>query len=314
MFSISSDAISSNSFCMLRFGLCCIFHQVPIRFRQITALRLSQLDAKGEKVDEVLSQIILDNLLSLEKAISYCHEKGIGSFRINSQLFPCYTHPKWGYQIDRLGESENIHKKMQDCNRLAKKYNVRLTFHPDQFVILNSPHTHVRSNSIAELTYHAFLAENLGADVINIHAGGVYGDKKTALVALEETLQTLSASILQFLTLENDDISYTPRDLYPLCHRNNIPLVYDVHHHRCNPDGWSVQEATEAALKTWKREPLFHLSSPLNGWTGPKPRQHHDFIDVNDFPSEWKAIDPLTVEIEAKAKEEAVLKLMHDLQ
>jgi len=66
-------------------------------------------------------------------------------------------------------------------------------------------------------------------------------------------------------------------------------------------------------LKTWNREPLFHISSPKEGWTGPKPRLHHDFIDVEDVPKEWTEIDPLTIDIEAKAKEVAVLCLKEQL-
>ncbi|MCC6234326.1 MAG: hypothetical protein IT580_16910, partial [Verrucomicrobiales bacterium] len=59
-------------------------------------------------------------------------------------------------------------------------------------------------------------------------------------------------------------------------------------------------------------EPLFHLSSPLEGWSGPKPERHHDYIDAADFPSEWRGW-PLTVEVEAKAKELAVARLLADL-
>ena len=59
--------------------------------------------------------------------------------------------------------------------------DIRLSFHPDQFVVLSSPHPEVVANSIRELEYQARLAEAVGADVINIHAGGVYGDKPSAL-------------------------------------------------------------------------------------------------------------------------------------
>jgi UV DNA damage endonuclease len=89
-------------------------------------------------------------------------------------------------------------------------------------------------------------------------------------------------------------------------------LVYDVHHHRCNQDDLSIQEATEQAIGTWNRQPMFHISSPLEGWDGPKPRRHHDFIDLRDLPDCWRG-RPLTVEVEAKAKELAALKLMGQL-
>lgn len=92
-----------------------------------------------------------------------------------------------------------------------------------------------------------------------------------------------------------------------------MPLVYDVHHHRCLPDGLSIAAATERARKTWKSEPLFHISSPLHGWEGPKPERHHDYINPADFPKVWLGW-PLTVEVEAKAKELAVAQLMADVR
>jgi UV DNA damage endonuclease len=94
-----------------------------------------------------------------------------------------------------------------------------------------------------------------------------------------------------------------------MCADTGVPLVYDVHHHRCLPDGLSIEAATEQAAATWKREPLFHISSPIEGWRGPKPERHHDYIDPRDFPSAWKN-RVLTVEVEAKAKELAVLQLL----
>jgi UV DNA damage endonuclease len=111
------------------------------------------------------------------------------------------------------------------------------------------------------------------------------------------------------LTVENDDKIYTPADLLPLCRAEGLPLVYDVHHHRCHGDELTELEATKQATATWNREPLFHISSPREGWDGPKPERHHDFIDPNDFPQCWFKRD-LTVEVEAKARELAVLGLM----
>ncbi len=167
--------------------------------------------------------------------------------------------------------------------------------------------------SIRELEYQAEVAEWVGADVINIHAGGSYGDKPLALASFARALNRLSSRARSRLTVENDDATYTPADLLPLCRAEGLPMVYDVHHHRCLGDGLDVVEATEQAVATWDREPLFHLSSPLEGWTGPKPHRHHDFIDIGDFPDAWRGRD-LTVEVEAKAKELAVLRLKEMLE
>ena len=128
------------------------------------------------------------------------------------------------------------------------------------------------TQSIAELEYQAEVAQWIGADVVNIHGGGAYGDKQAALRTFAKNLARLSKKARRLLTLENDDKIYTPADLLPFCREQGIPFVYDVHHHRCTPDGMSVEEATRQALATWNREPLFHISSPIEGWNGPKPR------------------------------------------
>jgi UV DNA damage endonuclease len=82
--------------------------------------------------------------------------------------------------------------------------------------------------------------------------------------------------------------------------------VYDVHHHRCNPDGLDVAAATSLAMETWNgREPWMHISSSRDE---SNPRPHADFIDPNDFPSEWLGRS-ITIDVEAKAKDDAVLDL-----
>lgn len=81
----------------------------------------------------------------------------------------------------------------------------------------------------------------------------------------------------------------------------------------CLPDGLSVAAVTEQSLETWDREPLFHISSPRDGWSGPNPRKHHDYINIHDLPENWLSMN-ITVELEAKAKELAIKKLMADLQ
>jgi UV DNA damage endonuclease len=259
-----------------------------------------------------LAEIAADNAEALMAALIFCRNNGIGAFRINSQILPLKTHPDAGYDISDLPGHGRIIAAFKSCGQYSRRHDIRTSFHPDQFVVLSSPHPDVVERSVADLAYQAEVAQWVNADVLNIHGGGVYGDKGAALQRLEAVIRSLSAAVRRRLTLENDDRSYTPKALLPVCERLKVPFVYDVHHHRCLPDGLSEAEVTRRALRTWDREPLFHVSSPLKGWQGDKPNRHHDYLDVADLPDMWLDLT-ITVDVEAKAKEVAIGRLMADL-
>lgn len=286
---------------MLRLSLCCKFNTAPIKFRTTTARYLKTLETPLV----FLGQLIEANVNALEQAITYGSEHHIGGFRVNSDFFPSITHPDQGYQLANLPNYSSPLSQFAVVNLLAQKLDVRLSFHPDQFVILNSPKPEVVNNSLSELEYHGQAADLIGADVINIHGRGGYGDKDAALKRFSTNFKRLSPQVQTRLTVENDDITYSPSELLPLGRDLGIPLVYDVHHHRCLKDDLSIESATTKALDTWNREPLFHISSPKDGWSSPKPKKHADTIDPSDVPVIWKNLPNLTLDIEAKAKEDA---------
>ena len=296
---------------MLRLGLCCKFLEEPIKFRTTTAKSMGRL-IRSEQLQK-LSRLCLANARALGRAVEFCHQNHIGCFRVNSRILPLKTHPQLAYALDILPDGREIRNTFLDCGKKAARLGVRLTFHPDQFILLSSPEKEIVRNSIRELEYQAEVSDWIGADVINIHGGGGYGDKRSALERMGETIAKLNRGVRERLTLENDDRVYTPSDLLPFCRQHRLPFVYDVHHHHCLPDRLTIPEATRLGLKTWNREPLFHLSSPREGWGSSRPQCHHDYIDIKDFPDCWKDLD-ITIEVEAKAKELAVIRLQKALK
>ncbi len=295
----------------LRLGLCCQFTAQPIKFRTTTATALARLPRR-EQLDR-LSALCAENAESLLAALKFCAVNGIGSFRISSPIMPVKTHPTVGYRVEELADADGIVERFRRCGEFARAAGIRTGFHPDQFVVINSPDDSIVQRSVADIESQSEIAEWTHADTVNIHGGGGYGDKPAALERFRRNLQRLSSRARARLTVENDDKTFTPADLLPLCRTEGLPLVYDAHHHRCLPDHLKLEEATAAARDTWNREPLFHISSPLEGWNGPKPSRHHDYIDPADFPVEWSG-RALTVEVEAKAKELAVARLQQDLE
>ena len=289
----------------LRWGLCSQFLDSPIKFRTATHGYVSTLTPKRRR--EYLADIADNNAIALAEAVERCHELGIGAFRITSQVLPLATHPLTGYTLEQLDPSGGVAGAFAWAGALAQAYDIRLSLHPDQFIVLNSEREPVVQSAVRELELHGEVAEMVGADVIVVHGGGAIGGVRTALDRLERGMALLSPRTRDRLAFENDDRCFTPRGLLTLCERSGVPLVYDVHHHRCLADGLSVGEATELAFATWRnREPYAHLSSPKGGWEGPNIRAHADYIDPDDFPVEWRD-RTLTIDVEAKAKERAVL-------
>ena len=297
---------------MIRLGLCCQFLDAPITFRTATHGYAGGLGVETRRA--YLAEIAAHNADALAAAIERCHELGIGAFRVNSQVLPLATHPVTGYTLEQLDPSGAITGAFEWAGELARAYDVRLSLHPDQFVVLNSEREPVVQSSVQELELQASVAALIGADVIVLHGGGAAGGVPAASERLERGIALLPPAVRQRLALENDDRCFTPRSLLPLCRRSGVPLVYDVHHHRCLGDGLSVDEATELSFATWgDREPYAHMSSPREGWQSPNPRAHADYIDPADFPDVWLG-RKMTIDIEAKAKERAVLAVKEVLE
>lgn len=290
----------------MRLGLCCQFAEEPISFTTTTAKHLSTLDS--DAVATKLAGVVQHNAATLMRALEACTRRGIRAFRIQSGLWPLATHPQFSYRPADLPDGDALVEAYRACGVYARERGIRLSFHPDQFTLLNSPRPEVLASSLRDLEYMADMCDLLGADVVNIHGGGVYGDRTSALDRLEREIERLPDRVRRLLTLENDDVSFPPEDLLPICERTGLPMVYDVHHHRCLPDSLSIETATERALATWNREPHFHVSSPDGTDSRVAMRKHAPYINPDDLPKRWLELD-LTVDVEARAKELAVVAL-----
>lgn len=185
----------------MRLGLCCQFVNEPIRFRTATAKSLADLP-RIQSLNKI-STLCRSNAASLLESLIYCRKAGIGCFRVLSQLLPLRTHPSLGYEISQLPDHADIIATFHQCRQFAVEHNLLLSFHPDQFVVLSSPTESVVANSVRELEYHGEVAEWIGADVINVHIGGAYGDRSSALDRFAENMAKLSRRVRQRLTVDD---------------------------------------------------------------------------------------------------------------
>ena len=194
---------------------------------------------------------------------------------------------------------------------------MRITSHPGPFNVLTSPHPHVVDNCITDLSIHGevFDMMNLSRtpyNKINIHIGGAYGDKVSAMKRFCKNFQRLPDSVKTRLTVENDDKAsmYSVVDLYEGVYKViGIPIVFDYHHHRFCDGGLSEEDALEVSVSTWPTDivPAVHYSESRSKEQldeSIRPQAHSDYV-LDYIDTYGNVVD---IMVEAKAKELAVMK------
>jgi UV DNA damage endonuclease len=215
--------------------------------------RMATIDRGGL---DMICDLILSNLDSLQTILKWNLKNGITFFRMGSELFPWMVK----YDIMSLPKIDDIHFKCLEIGDFCKKHDIRLTFHPGPFNVLCSPNPDVVERAIQELNDHSTIFDLMGFapsfnNKINIHVGGAYGDKAAALENWTRNYYRLNESTRCRLTIENDDKPgmYSVQDLlnlHVMCNRE-LPITFDYFHHRFVPGNLSEQEALEVALSTW---------------------------------------------------------------
>ena len=219
----------------------------------VTGTKMSRV-MKKNATEEKLNEVTLHNLLALEKMIDYNIKNGIKLYRISSDVIPFGSSP-----VNSLPWWEIFKKDFERIGRKIKESGMRVSFHPGQYTVLNSPTEETVARAIEDLQYHNRVLECLGVNYehkIVLHIGGVYEDKEKASQRFMENFQKLDPAIKQRLIIENDDRLYTIEDVLSIAKQIRIPVVYDNLHHTVNPSGnlSSDAEWILEAGKTWREE------------------------------------------------------------
>ena len=260
------------------------------------------------------SELSLQNCKDLFKVIEWNHKNKFNFFRVTSDLFPWCSE----YKLSELRDYLEIRKILHSIGDYVFKNKMRITSHPGPFNVLTSMNNNVVNNCIKDLSIHGELFDMMNLErtpynKINIHIGGVYGDKALAMERFCENFKKLPDNVRSRLTVENDDKNtmYSVEDLYYGIYKViGIPIVFDYHHHRFCPGDLSEKQALELAISTWENIiPVVHYSESRNIEQKNdkiKPQAHSDYIlsFINNYE---KKID---IMVEAKAKELAVLKYL----
>jgi UV DNA damage endonuclease len=240
----------------------------------------------------------------LIEVAAYVRGLGIDFYRIPANISP----------RESIESMEDARDKATELGRLFKSLDIRTCFHTTYYCILNSPKPEVLENAIKELEcirlYDEFAG---GGNHIEIHAGGVYGDRKSSMERLIRNLLSLNEPIFKMLRLENEEHAGklgTVDELWHIHRETGIPLLFDVAHYRVNPleNNWLAREIVSSFLDTWKGAttfPVLHYST-IQGRSGT-----HLPVDPLDF---WAYVGELSglrfdVMLETKEKERDVLKV-----
>ncbi len=276
------------------------------------------------------------SLAYLRDIFEYLRHQRIRMYRISSDLAPYLTHPAM----------PQFHRQIDECaaelaamGRLAREIDVRLSFHPSQYVILNAPDEDLAAKSALDLNAAAEILERMGLGpeaVVVTHVGGVYEGHKPARERFVRRYERLPETTRRRLVLENDDERFSVTDVLWIHQRTGLRLVFDnLHHHNHNPERLPLREALAACLATWPPDviPKVHFSSPRtemrvverkSAESGRKQQalqaplwtNHSDYVHPFEFIAflrEAAGLRPFDVMLEVKAKDLALLRLRADL-
>ncbi|MFD3270451.1 UV DNA damage repair endonuclease UvsE [Paenibacillus dendritiformis] len=293
--------------------------------RTMTYKRFQGL-ADREAALRKLERIAAENLHNTLRLLKHNRAHDIRLYRMSSKLIPLVTHQ----ELADWDPFPALRDDFAAIGDYAKRHGMRLSFHPDHFTVLSTTRKEVLESSKRDLTYHLRMLEAMGLDARaknNIHIGGAYGNKRAAGERFIRHAGELPEELLQRLTLENDDKTFTAAETLAVCERLGLPMVLDIHHHQVNNEGEPLEELWPRIARTWETPyaqadaspddplpPKIHVSSPRSE---KDPRGHADEVDVMPLLHFLRMAaahtERLDVMIEAKHKDKALFKLMDDL-
>ena len=201
----------------------------------------------------------------LDTILDYLVQVEIDMYRLSSDIAPYATHPDMPQFHNMVAESD---AELATFGKKARDLDMRLSFHPSQYVLLNSPDPELTKKSIWDLSSQAEMLDRMGLGseaVLVTHVGGVYGDTKASRARWVEGYNKCPEHVRRRLVLENDDIRFSAADVLWVHEQCGVRCVFDYQHYWClNPEGLELRPTLEGFVQTWRggARPKIHFSSP----------------------------------------------------
>jgi UV DNA damage endonuclease len=286
----------------MKIGYPCINLSLPCRSSQ--SFRLASYSE--ERIDRTIGS----NLACLLEILDFNRKHELFFFRISSDLIPFASH-----SICRFPWQKRYKRTFKEIGNFIKGHQMRVSMHPDQFIIINSPDKKIFQRSVKELLYHAEVLDLLEIDdtaKIQIHVGGAYGNKRQSIRRFIERYTLLDSKIKRRLVIENDERLFNIEDCLRIHGEIKIPIVFDVFHFKVNNSGESIRGSLSQVCSTWSGKDGLPIVDYSSQEKGKKIGTHAKTIDINDFRRFIKETEGLQFDImcEIKDKERSVLKAL----
>lgn len=274
------------------------------------------IGCKGDKTFRLKSyseprliDTVSNNLGCLSDMLTFNVNHNILFFRITSDLVPFASHP-----VCKIDWLKYFKDRLTAIGAFIRSNDIRISMHPGQYTVLNSPDAGILERTIKELRYHADILDALDLDVsakIQIHVGGVYGDKNESLGRFVQRYCDLDEVFKRRLVIENDDRNYTVHDCMRIYAETGVPVLFDVFHHELNHSRSSRAKTLPEITATWQERdgiPMVDYSSYHS--SGGRKVSHTESIDNSHFERFLATTQPYDIDImlEIKDKEASALK------
>ncbi|MFX0170909.1 MAG: UV DNA damage repair endonuclease UvsE [Candidatus Hodarchaeota archaeon] len=263
-----------------------------------------------------LFSTVKSNLECIRKTLQFNEKHKLLFYRI-ADFIPFASHP---VSLPLSEILDFFRDELENIGAYIQKHNFRISMHPGQYTIINSPKEEVVDKAIQELLYNTLVLDKMGLDSaakVQIHIGGGYGDKFAAIQRFIQNYLKLPENVQKRLAIENDDRIFDFQDCLNIHKEIKIPVIFDVFHHSVNNSNENVVQATQMAQDTWNEtiDGILMLD-----WSFQQPNaklgKHANTIDINKFQAFIQSTKGFNFDImlEIRDKEQSALKAIKVLQ
>lgn len=197
--------------------------------------------------------LIENNLNDLYKILKCNKANDIYLFRISSDIIPLGSHV-----LNDFNWREVFSSNLKSIGDFIKENNMRISMHPGQYTVLNSPNEETLKKSLLDVEYHCSFLDALEVDYKNkiiLHIGGVYGNKTLAKENFIKGFNKLSDSSKKRLAIENDEKNFSIDDVLDVSSKIHIPVIFDNLHNICFGDNsYTLNEIYSKVQATWNND------------------------------------------------------------